>query len=142
MEFQKKFIKKNLLLGLIAVLFSFSSNAQQQVVGAIDGVFDVSDLGGANYTVPIKVPEGLNGVQPNLSLNYSSQSGNGILGIGWSVLGASAITRIGENIYNDNKTSGVSIDNSDKFALDGQRLLLSSSTGGGSLWVSGVFICH
>jgi len=40
----------------------------------IPGAFDVSSLGAAAYSIPIKVPTGFNGVQPNLSLNYNSQA--------------------------------------------------------------------
>ncbi len=44
--------------------------------------------GDATYTYPIEVPRGTNGLQPSLSITYSSQSVKqrpGILGAGWSV---------------------------------------------------------
>jgi hypothetical protein len=50
--------------------------------------------GAATYNFPIEVPPGVNGLQPHLSINYSSRSvdGNdyadmdqGILGLGWSM---------------------------------------------------------
>ncbi len=94
------------------------------VVGAIGGTVDVSALGGAVYSIPIQVPEGMGGVQPNLSIVYNSQSGNGLLGWGWSLGGLSAITRVGQTEYHDGKVTGVSLDYLDRFALDGQRLMV------------------
>ena len=94
------------------------------VVGAIGGTVDVSALGGAVYSIPIQVPEGMGGVQPNLSIVYNSQSGNGLLGWGWSLGGLSAITRVGQTNYHDGKVTGVSLDYRDRFALDGQRLMV------------------
>ncbi|MFA5167827.1 MAG: toxin TcdB middle/N-terminal domain-containing protein [Candidatus Omnitrophota bacterium] len=41
--------------------------------------------GRAQTSVPIFVPPGRKNIQPNLSLNYSSSSGNGWVGVGWSL---------------------------------------------------------
>ena len=112
------------------------------VVGAIGGVVDVGGLGAATYTIPIDVPQGIGGIQPNLSIVYNSQSGNGLLGWGWNLAGSSAITRTGADFYHDGFIKGVDFGyitgNSsgiipigsntrrslDRFALDGQRLIL------------------
>src|SRR5690606_33667706 len=61
--------------------------------GRTPGIFDVSDDGAASYSVPIWTPPGPRGMQPSLSLRYSSLSGNGPLGVGWSVTGLSSIER-------------------------------------------------
>ena len=100
----------------------FVSREENIVIGAIGGTVNVSGLGGATYTIPIQVPEGLGGIQPNLSVCYNSQGGNGLLGWCWDLQGLSCISRIGTTLYHEGKMSGVDFID-DRFALDGQRLL-------------------
>ena len=102
------------------------------VVGAIGGVVDIGGLGAATYTIPIDVPQGVGGVQPNLSVVYNSQSGNGLLGWGWTLGGLSAISRVTENLFLDGRKKGVNFDN-DRFALDGQRLMAIEGIYGSNL---------
>lgn len=42
-------------------------------------------MGNAAMSFPIKIPKGRNGMQPNLNLSYSSDSGNSWLGLGWNL---------------------------------------------------------
>ena len=111
-------------------------------VGAIGGVVDGGGCAAATYTIPIDGPQGIGGIQPNLSIVYNSQSGNGLLGWGWNLAGSSAITRTGADFYHDGFIKGVDFGyitgNSsgiipispsnrrslDRFSLDGQRLIL------------------
>ncbi|TSJ44729.1 SpvB/TcaC N-terminal domain-containing protein [Fluviicola chungangensis] len=61
--------------------------------------------GTGNFSVPIAVPSGRNGMQPNLSLGYSTGNGNGVFGMGWA-LGIPGITRKtskGIPVYDDSK---------------------------------------
>lgn len=61
--------------------------------------------GTGNFSVPISVPPARNGVQPELTLGYSTGNGNGTFGMGWA-LGVSGITRKtnkGIPIYDDRK---------------------------------------
>ncbi|WP_170234731.1 SpvB/TcaC N-terminal domain-containing protein [Chryseobacterium hagamense] len=51
-----------------------------------------SQKGDANMNYPINVPSGLGGLEPSLSISYSSSAGNGWMGEGWDVNGLSAIT--------------------------------------------------
>jgi RHS repeat-associated protein len=49
----------------------------------------VSQVGAAQFSYPIEVPPGRNGLQPNISLQYSSYNENGWIGVGWDLdLGA------------------------------------------------------
>jgi RHS repeat-associated protein len=77
--------------------------------GALQGIGEKfsPDLhtGTGNFTVPIALPPGRNGFQPQLSLAYSTGNGNGPFGLGWSlsVPGVSRKTSKGIPIYNDAK---------------------------------------
>ena len=57
--------------------------------GALQGMGEkfAPDLhtGTGNFTVPISLPAGRNGFQPELSLVYSSGYGNSPFGLGWSM---------------------------------------------------------
>ena len=93
------------------------------VVGSLGGTVDVGLMGAAIYSIPIEVPQGINGMQPSLSITYNSQAGNGLLGWGWDLAGISAITRGGTTLYHDGYMSGADFDD-DRFYLDGQRLMV------------------
>lgn len=95
-------------------------------IGETEGYASVSLTGGAQYNIPIKVPEGLNGVTPEINLFYNSQNGNGVAGYGWELTGVSSISRIPSTKYHNNTIDAVDLDNLDRFALDGQRLILKS----------------
>ena len=41
--------------------------------------------GTATIHYPITLPQGRNGMQPNLNISYNSEGGNGLLGIGWDM---------------------------------------------------------
>ncbi|MGL5863726.1 MAG: SpvB/TcaC N-terminal domain-containing protein, partial [Phycicoccus sp.] len=81
---------------------SETSGTAEQIVslpksgGAVRGLGEkfAPDLhtGTGNVTVPIEIPAGRGGFQPNLALGYSSGSGNGPFGLGWS-LGVPGVTR-------------------------------------------------
>ncbi|MFK8299019.1 FG-GAP-like repeat-containing protein, partial [Capnocytophaga cynodegmi] len=98
--------------------------------GLTAGNLSVSPTGAAIYSIPITVPPGLQGVAPTLSINYNSQAGNGMAGYGWNVSGISVITRVGSTLYHDGYISEVNLTPTDRFALDGQRLMLKTGTYG------------
>ncbi|WP_369617908.1 polymorphic toxin type 23 domain-containing protein [Flavobacterium sp. CFS9] len=100
-------------------------------VGITEGELSVSLSGAANYTVPIAVPPGINGVVPQISLTYNSQGGNGAAGYGWNISGVSIISRIPSTKFHDNIIDPVDFDSYDRFAYNGQRLILKSGTYGG-----------
>jgi RHS repeat-associated protein len=121
---------------LIIFAFSFCITAQttptgnSTEVGVTEGQLSVSLTGGATYAVPIEVPPGINGVVPQIGLVYNSQGGNGMAGYGWNISGVSAITRIPSTKFHDNTIDAVDFDALDRFAFDGQRLILKSGTYG------------
>ncbi|MRR52173.1 MAG: hypothetical protein EG825_14910, partial [Rhodocyclaceae bacterium] len=97
---------------------------------ATSGQFEVSPSGAATYTLPIPVPPGTGGIEPKLALSYNSQSGNGLLGVGWSLSGLSAIGRCPQTLAQDNVRGSINYDANDRYCLDGQRLILVSGTYG------------
>ena len=89
--------------------------------GTLPGNLGVSNNGAATYTMPLALPPGVGGLAPNLSLNYSSQNGNGFLGLGWTLGGMSAIHRCNKTIAQDGVTAGVSFSTVDRLCLDGHE---------------------
>src|SRR5688572_28691336 len=75
--------------------------------GALQGIGETfaPDLftGTGNWTVPLDLPPGRSGFQPQLSLGYSTGNGNGPFGLGWalSVPGVSRKTAKGVPRYRD-----------------------------------------
>ncbi|ESU27089.1 hypothetical protein FLJC2902T_22670 [Flavobacterium limnosediminis JC2902] len=94
-------------------------------VGVTQGQLSVSLTGGANYSIPIAVPPGIAGAEPQIGLAYNSQGGNGLAGFGWNITGLSVITRVPSTKYHDNAIDAVDFDNLDRYALDGQRLMMA-----------------
>lgn len=45
------------------------------LVGELPGEFVVNNLGAASYTVPLSISPGTAGVEPKLSVSYSSRGG-------------------------------------------------------------------
>jgi len=117
------------------ISFNLFLNAQtyptgsSEEVGITSGELSVSLSGAANYTIPISVPPGINGIVPKISLAYSSQGGNGVAGYGWNIAGVSTISRIPSTKYHDNIIDPVDFDVYDRFAFDGQRLLIKEGSG-------------
>jgi RHS repeat-associated protein len=114
-----------------SINLSSAAMAGGTVNGSTVGNLSVSPTGGVTYSVPIDVPPGLNGIQPDISLHYDSQSGNGLAGWGWNVSGVSVITRIPSTKFHDDMIDPVDFDLDDRFSFDGQRLILKTGTYGG-----------
>lgn len=116
----------------LALSFSLATVAKGDLVGTLPGEFSVDNKGAANYSIPLEVPPGINGMQPSLSLNYNSNAGNGVLGVGWS-LGTGfpqAITRGRTLLARDGYLDGPDFDDNDQFYLDGKLLICVSGTYG------------
>ncbi|MEX0139514.1 VCBS repeat-containing protein [Massilia sp. LMS1-1-1.1] len=91
--------------------------------GALSGTMGVGN-GAATYNLPIALPPGVAGVQPSLSLNYSSTDTGGVAGLGWSVASVSSIDRCGRNFAINNTTDVARFLPADRLCLDGQQLIL------------------
>jgi RHS repeat-associated protein len=78
--------------------------------------------GTGNFTVPIAVPAGRRGLEPKLDLAYSTGSGNGFFGLGWTVTipGVSRKTSGGVPTYDDRQ---------DVFLLSGSEDLVPVNPG-------------
>ncbi|MEW6246282.1 MAG: SpvB/TcaC N-terminal domain-containing protein [Nitrospirota bacterium] len=93
------------------LLASFAASAKEvdddTPIKAVGGAVHADLFTGATTTsIPIEVPPGRNGMQPNLQLVYSSANGNGWVGMGWK-LEVGAIerqTRFGVNYSGDDYT--------------------------------------
>jgi hypothetical protein len=123
-------MRSSLATGVVIAFLGVNPACADTAVGAIPGQFSVSESGAATYTIPIDVPPGIAGMEPKLSLVYNSQGGNGLLGVGWSLSGLSAITRCPRTIAQDGVRAGVEYSSNDKFCLDGQRLVATSGAYG------------
>ena len=95
-------------------------------VGATPGEASVDPSGAAIYRVPLMTAAGSGGFAPALSLEYNSQFPNGVLGMGWTLGGLSAITRCAATIEQDSNPAsiGTQFTYDDRYCLDGQRLML------------------
>ena len=120
---------------IFLILIAVSASAQSSEAGITPGELSVSLNGAANYSIPIAVPPGINGVVPKIELVYNSQTGNGSAGYGWNIAGISAITYIQPSMFHDGVINPLDLDiTTNRFALDGQRLLKKD---GGNYFAAG-----
>lgn len=105
-------------------------SSDYRAVGSPSGNFAVSSLGGATYSIPLEVPQGLPEATPQVGITYNSQSGNGVAGYGCNITGISVISRGVRDIYHDYVASGIGYTADDAFYLDGQRLIRTEEAAG------------
>jgi RHS repeat-associated protein len=97
-----------------------------QPVASLKGSLTVGGDGSSSYSMPIDIPKGTGGMEPKISLNYSSNGGNGAMGLGWSLGGFQSITRGPATQAKDNFAGAVRFDGSDRFFFNGERLVCIS----------------
>jgi RHS repeat-associated protein len=97
------------------MLMSTAAGTSSQIIslpkggGALHGIGETfaPDLhtGTGNFTIPIVIPAGRNGFQPQLNLVYSTGAGNGPFGLGWnlSIPGIARKTAKGVPHYDDTR---------------------------------------
>ncbi|MGD9107984.1 MAG: SpvB/TcaC N-terminal domain-containing protein, partial [Gammaproteobacteria bacterium] len=92
-------------------------------VGSLSGKLEVNEVGAAVYNVPINVPPGTAGMTPKLSITYSSNQKNGLLGMGFSLEGLTSIVRSPQTKAQNGQIHGVDFTDADRFSLGGQQLV-------------------
>ncbi|NDV79783.1 VCBS repeat-containing protein [Dysgonomonas sp. 511] len=91
-------------------------------VGDIPLQYGLSPSGGVTYKIPIQTISSPDNFQPDISLLYNSQSGDGIAGWGWSLGGLSSITKTGKSLYYDWAIEPLKISGYN-YCLDNLRLI-------------------
>jgi len=84
-----------------------SATVATQPYGTIPAASAVTSDGEFTYDVALKLPPGRAGLQPSVGLRYGSRSGNGALGIGWTVSGLSVIERCKHTVSRDGAAGGL-----------------------------------
>lgn len=114
---------KKIITGIILLFSLVNCSYAQQVQGKTPFAISVSNQGEVQCEVPLQVPCGIAGVQPDISLDYNSSRGFGMLGYGWELSGISCICRDAKDLYLDGKIAAVQMDTSDRLCLNGQRMI-------------------
>jgi len=100
------------------------TSSYSDIIGTLPGKVLINNQGSAEYNIPIAMSAGIANHQPNFSLNYNSQNGNGPLGVGWAVNGTSTIERCRKTPEKDGYIRGIKFNDNDALCLNGQRLKL------------------
>jgi hypothetical protein len=103
----RAFLRLLRIVGLLA-LTAFAGNAAAQSM--------------FRQKIPIKIPQGTHGLQPELALEYDPNLGNGIVGVGWQLTGLSVVTRV-------NFGNGVNYDGKDTYSHSTLGVLVPQSDG-------------
>jgi RHS repeat-associated protein len=122
-------MKTLLPLGLLVLVAVLQRANAQGTFGRTPGHFGVSQVGSAQYSIPIWAPPGPRGIQPNLAFQYDSASDIGPLGIGWSLAGLGSITRCNLTTAQDTTPAPVALVTTDGYCINGNRLRLTSGAG-------------
>ena len=79
----------------------------------------INQQGDASTSIPLNIPPGRNGMQPNISLGYNSSNPGGYVGVGWSIpiSTISVSTKWGVPMYDGEIETEV-------YALDGEDLTM------------------
>ena len=132
-----KYNKQIILLLLYIVVFSCNIVYAQNIIGRTDGKFEVSQTGGAIYSIPIDI-RGNDKFNFNISLVYNSHSGNSIAGYGWGISGLSVISATPKSLYYDGMSGGITLNDTESYLFDGEHMILLSGKNGqvGSIYTT------
>ncbi|MET7552359.1 FG-GAP-like repeat-containing protein, partial [Streptomyces sp. NPDC005500] len=90
----------------------------------------VGDDGEARYEVPFELAAGRGGFTPKLGLSYSSDTRDGLLGVGFGLSGLSQISRCARTVAEDGVALGPQLESDDRLCLNGQKLVAVSGAYG------------
>ena len=107
-----------------------TENVGGVTTGQTEAFLTITPDGAALYRVPLWVPPGRNGMEPQLALQYDSRIGYGMLGVGWTLTGLPKITRSKKNFSDDGMAGPILFDATDPFCLGTERLALVAGTHG------------
>ena len=91
-----------ILLSMLVPLQGLAQNTSN-----ISGSFDIGPVGNATYNIPVDLPPGTVGLKPDVSIVYSSFSGDGIMGKGFSLSAVSSITRANTTVFHNGSISDI-----------------------------------
>ena len=124
-----KVFKVLLILTMIFItVLPSKAMPDNEPVGKIDDEFTVTPMGQANFEIPIPALPGTGGMTPKLSVGYNSSTKSSLFGYGFDLKGLSIISRVPRNKFNDDTVGYVDFTSNDRFALDGARLIQTSSS--------------
>jgi len=103
------------------VLLSSALALAQNKAGPDIGWTDGNKNGAFTYSIPLEVPP-FHGIEPRLSLEYSSSANTGIVGVGWTLTGFTVIERVSPGRGAPGYDGGVTA-TTDNFMLDGEELI-------------------
>lgn len=116
------------LLAVLLSNISLSPSHGKEVAGSTPAQFAVTPDGTAAFSVSLVAPPGTAGMEPRLTLAYSSAAGDSPFGYGWSISGLSLIQRGPRNLANDGVVQGITLTDDDALYLDGEQLVEVASS--------------
>jgi YD repeat-containing protein len=125
MDLRRVLVAHRIVLALLAWIAAATPSVAQTLAGTTAGSLTIDQDGSADYTIPVTVPPGAGGMQPDLTLSYDSQSGAGALGQGFTLSGLGQISRCAATLVQDGFIDPVDFDavQRDRFCLNGKRLI-------------------
>src|SRR4028118_473867 len=106
-----------------------ASDMETASTGTIPVTFSTTSAGEASLTLPLRPVPGRRGVEPSISLTYSSSAGDSVVGRGFSITATSAITRCPSTLL-DGDIRDVRYDRFDKLCLDSKPLVVIGRASG------------
>ncbi len=118
---------KKLFFVLLLLQYTLASFASD-IIGSVNGSLFATELGAAQYSVPISIKSSGCRFDPSISLVYNSNNGNDIAGLGFGLSGISSITIGCKTMYMDGVVSNWDRNGDNAFYLDGVRLVKDNSS--------------